>query len=706
MKKRKTNKKLPRYDLGTVKRLPLGYQPAKGIGDATFESQPGQSIEPETRALRANRFANAVGQAQQSFQYPMQILQDTAKTGVSATTSSVAPTLSTSLIKAATSTAVPSLTTTIPAALPAAGIGSGGILGSSMSGSLLSQGTSAGSKVGSLAAQNASEFFGTSGGTTSSASSASSGALGTLGIVAGGVGTALGGLTMANQISNAGSHRTASDMQNTVTRNIYTTAGGNQYEELGGPDAGAELGYENEMRKQKQIGFGINAIGTGMSLGGVLGSVIPGFGNLAGLGIGAGLGALIGGLASLFGFGDNEEEVREEMRKLADANARYSAQNEAVAKSKDYETNRAANGKKPVWTPAGLAAKKATARVSNGEVVGNFNTGKAIRVPGQKNNKDTKLANLKDDDFVISNRFGLSDYAAATGDYEGALNMQEILLGNMRNSKGYKCGKLPKYGLGTIADYALATLPHFGSVMTNLAQYNRAKYADTYAPDTFVEDSLGRAAVNELNNLRYDVTPYLRDAQKALNMQNWNVRRNVGLGLGGRAVAQNANFQAYLNSLANIYNAKNDAENKFIAMRSDAKAKLGAATTDRLTNSMVRKFGWQQQQNAAKENWMAQYLQNRDMGLLNMAADYLRMNQYKKAQDIENKKIGLWEQQNNIDGKKVDAMIQNMSTPVLASTSNSPYVPITLLKGIGNRYQLQSPDIYNLLDPRWNISRS
>jgi len=37
MKKKKTNKKLPRYDLGTMKRgLPLGYQPTKGIGDATF----------------------------------------------------------------------------------------------------------------------------------------------------------------------------------------------------------------------------------------------------------------------------------------------------------------------------------------------------------------------------------------------------------------------------------------------------------------------------------------------------------------------------------------------------------------------------------------------------------------------------------------------------------------------------------------------
>lgn len=695
MKKRKTNKKLPRYDLGTMKRLPLGYQPAKGIGDATFESQPGQSIEPETRALRANRFANAIGQAQQSFQYPMQILQDTLKTGTTAATTA-ASTLGASLVPVNTVAQTSSLA---------------GTLASTTGGNLLSGG-------GMLAAQSGANMAqtglgqavqqGLSKSAQSSASSASSGALGTIGAVAGGVGTALGGLTMANQISNAGSHRTASDMQSTVTRNIYTTAGGNQYEELGGPDAGAELGYENEMRKQKQLSFGINTIGTGASLGGMLGSLgaLGSIGGPLGTGIGAGLGLLIGGLASLFGFGDNEEEVREEMRKLADANARYSAQNEAVAKSKDYETNRAANGKKPVWTPAGLAAKKATARVSNGEVVGNFNTGKAIRVPGQKNNKDTKLANLKSDDFVISNRFGLSDYAAVTGDYEGALNMQEILLGNMRNSKGYKCGKLPKYGLGTIADYALATLPHLGSVMTNLAQYNRAKYADTYAPDTFVEDSLGRAAVNELNNLRYDVTPYLRDAQKALNMQNWNVRRNVGLGLGGRAVAQNANFQAYLNSLANVYNAKNDAENKFIAMRSDAKAKLGAATTDRLTNSMVRKFGWQQQQNAAKENWMAQYLQNRDMGLLNMAADYLRMNQYKKAQNIENKKIGLWEQQNNIDDKKINAMIQNMSTPVLASTSNSPYVPITLLKGIGNRYQLQSPDIYNLLDPRWNISRS
>jgi len=45
-----------------------------------------------------------------------------------------------------------------------------------------------------------------------------------------------------------------------------------------------------------------------------------------------------------------------------------------------------------------------------------------------------------------------------------------------------KCGKSPRYGLGKIGDYALSTIPHFGSVFTNLYQYNRVKDAEEYAP--------------------------------------------------------------------------------------------------------------------------------------------------------------------------------------------------------------------------------
>ena len=118
----------------------------------------------------------------------------------------------------------------------------------------------------------------------------------------------------------------------------------------------------------------------------------------------------------------------------------------------------AAYGKRPVYSAFGPVSRKATARVSNGELIGNFEDGYVSRVPGTPNNKDTKLAALRPSDFVISNKFGLSDYAATTGDIEGALNMQDILMKQYKNK--YKNGKLPGFKLG-LGDYALSTIPHF-----------------------------------------------------------------------------------------------------------------------------------------------------------------------------------------------------------------------------------------------------
>jgi hypothetical protein len=200
-------------------------------------------------------------------------------------------------------------------------------------------------------------------------------------------------------------------------------------------------------------------MGTLSALGGVIGN-IPGA-IIGGIG-----GAAIGGLASLFGWGDNSDEIEKTIGQINESLALSNRQNEAVARSKDYET--AENGKRPVWTPSGLVDKQATARVSNGELLGNFEDGKVTRIPGRKNNKDTKLASVKDSDFIISNKHGLSDYAANTGDYEGALALQEILLGNMRNKNGYKKGKLPRCDNGW-GEYALATLPHFFSMMSNIS---------------------------------------------------------------------------------------------------------------------------------------------------------------------------------------------------------------------------------------------
>jgi hypothetical protein len=79
--------------------------------------------------------------------------------------------------------------------------------------------------------------------------------------------------------------------------------------------------------------------------------------------------------------------------------------------------------------------------VSPGEIIGNIREGWAFRVPGKKNNKDNVPANLRSEDYVISNKGGLSDIAAETGDYLGALNLQEMTLGKHRNMKGFSDGK-------------------------------------------------------------------------------------------------------------------------------------------------------------------------------------------------------------------------------------------------------------------------
>ena len=690
-----------------MKPIDLGYQQARGVGNASFEFQPGQSIEPETRALRANRIPNALNQAQQSFQYPSYMLQDMFGKGAGVATS-LGTSLGTSLVPISTITPTSSLATTLASTTGGKLLSGGGML-AAQSGANMAQ-----TGLGQAVQQGLSK-------TASSATSAGSGALGTIGTVAGGIGTVLGGLTMANQIGDAGSHRSAQDMLNTVSRSTHTTDQGNQYEQLGGVNSGAELAYENEMSKQKQLGFGINSIGTGASLGGLIGgTALSGtVGGPLGMAIGAGLGLLAGGIASIFGFGGNSDEIERLTRLTNDNIAMYNRQQESVGKSKDVAAefnNRQGissakdgkcaygpmksiakynSGKNYSVGPHGISSKKGS--LLEGQEVDwdtNPQNPEGIIVPGKPNgdnvlssttpyNSDVVISNknpyiqearniVKDQDRlnkIIANASGSKEQQAlqiSQAEQMKQLNNEKMKRISMYNpvnlqQKKYKNGKLPGFKLGTIADYALATLPHLGSVMTNIMQYNRAKHADTYAPSTYVENGYGRKALEELSQLRFDPSQYLNDALRAYNQANYQADRMPGLGAGGQAILRNTNLQSYLNSLASIRTKQNEADNAYKTAYANALSEYGSREQAARIADNVQRFNWQQQQNAAKEGWMAQYLQNRDMGLLNMAADYLRMNQYNKAQDIENKKIGLWEQQNRIDDKKTNAYINNLS---------------------------------------------
>lgn len=617
---KKNKKKLPRYWLGTRKPTNIGYQPNKGIGDVSFSTQLGQDLSGEARAARQNIIPQTLGKLGQNIQYPTEVLRNVnmvpaegTVTGVSAINK--AGGFSNLISKGAT----PFVSGVDPiSGLP----------------------TEIGVKAGDKAVNT--------------------GALNTIGTIAGALGTLYGSYNVYNDIANAGPGLSQSDIANSSAVNTYTTAHGNTYTQHGGIDRSSVLDYASSERKSKQLGLAMDTTGLGASLGGLVGgtALAGSVGGPLGTAIGAGLGLLAGGVASLLGFGDNEEDYEQMMRNQEDVFAMQDRQSEALAKDKDTKAEfygRAKNGKRPVWTPAGLVGKAATARVSNGEVVGNFEDGVVTRIPGQKNNKDTKLAALKDGDFVITNKYGLSDYAAATGDYAGALDLQETIMG-MRNSKGYKNGKLPKCANG-MWDSIFSMMPHLASFAGNLTQYNRAKEADTYAPDVYVDNPEGTKAVNTLAQLRFDADPYYREVQRGLNWANYDVRRNVGLGIGGRAIAQGMNYNNYLRGLADITKMKNEAQNSYAEKYANALANLGATNQGRRMEAAAKRHAWLQQAQGQKESWMAQYRKNIDQNLLNAAADYMRLGQWNSSLDIQNKMLGLYQQQADLDKLKYENSI-------------------------------------------------
>lgn len=636
---KKNKKKLAKYWIGK-RPIDPGYQINKGIGNATFSTQLGQDLSGEARAAKQNILPQTIGKLGGALQYPMEMLKDLSKTSIPA-------------VQAATSAATINTAALSNAAVGGVGarLASGGI--SDYMGGMF------GTTVAKEAGKNA-------------ATSAGKGALGAAGTIAGALGTLYGGYNVYNDIANSGPSLSQSDIANSSSVNTYTTDQGNTYTQHGGVDRSSILDYAGSERKSKRLGLTMDTTGLGASLGGLVGgtALAGSIGGPLGMGIGAGLGLLAGGLASLFGFGDNEDEYKEMMRRQEDVFAMQDRQSESTAKDADVKAEfygRAANGKRPVWTPAGLVGKAATARVSNGEVVGNFEDGVVTRIPGEKNNKDTKLAALKDGDFVITNKYGLSDYAAATGDYAGALNLQEQIMG-MRNSKGYKCGKLPKHANG-IWDSIFSAIPHLTSFAGNLSQYNRAKEADTYAPDVYVDNPEGTKAVNTLAQLRFDADPYYREAQRGLNWANYDVRRNVGLGIGGRAIAQGMNYNNYLRGLADITKMKNEAQHSYAEKYANVLANLGATNQGRRMEAAAKRHAWMQQAQGQKESWMAQYRKNIDQNLLNAAADYMRWGQYNDSLGIQNKMLGLYQQQVNLDKEKYYNSLKSQNPTTITSTS-------------------------------------
>lgn len=532
--------------------------------------------------------------------------------------------------------------------------------------------------VGSLSAKSASEFFGTKGLQMPSATSTGTKFLPTVASkIASVAGIATSGVGLANDFINQDKTVTQADIANSAPVISNTTAEGNTYTSHGGVDAQGALARERTMAAAKKANLILNSMGMGASIG----SLFPGLGTV----IGGIAGTVLGAAGSLLGFGENEDIVNQRIKNQQDLFAMQDRQSESDARDKDAKQSYygAACGKLP-----GYSIGKGVAKLSGGEVVqlGPLK----VEVPGRKNNKDEYTARegtllgemLKNKQSIVyTNKGGVSDYIKNGGD-------ENIALAAMRNiQKNYKNGKLPKYALGW--DGILATLPHLGSLATNLAQYNRVIDANTYAPDTYVDNAEGAKALDILASQRFKERPYLTGAERAYRQANWNTNRNVGLGLGGRAIAMNANYRNYLDALAGINVQKNDADAKYSQVYAQALQQLGAANQQARINSAVNKHQWMQMANAAKENSIAQYLKNINQAGINGVAEYFKWKQYQDALSTQNKMLRLYENESANDTLKTQAAINNLTANNNASVSTwTPpawmqrrnYIPNTLLR--------------------------
>lgn len=401
---------------------------------------------------------------------------------------------------------------------------------------------------------------------------------------------------------------------------------------------------ERQIKKQNvQTTAGLTVSGAAAGAG--IGSLFPG----AGTAIGAGIGAIVGFGAGLFAGGKNHNA---KMRAVREAEIRAGKINNfnrsgafTTAMQQDYAKQYGdtrtqslygmANGK--ISSSLGPIDAKATARVSNGEVIANKYNGTMYRVPGKKNNKDGKLAVVRDSDTVITNKYGLSDYVAATGDVEGA----EYAMKFMMNNK-YKCGKLPKCAEGWLPNVLNSGLGFIGG----LSQYLDAAGQQIKRPNTYASNPYEVRALNDLYSLRtnpYPIIPQLYD-QYAKTMSA--IDRSGGLSGGQRTLARLAAMNNTQGNTAKLLLASQEQDNAYRAQAANAALNAGAQRAQRRMSANQYDLEYYSKAHAAQQ-------QGKQMGIYNMidqlqqyyANDFKRrqfndtMNLYR--QQLDNDKLQL-----------------------------------------------------------------
>lgn len=467
-------------------------------------------------------------------------------------------------------------------------------------------------------------------------------------------------------------NETGEDLQNKYGTSQQNVAGVG-YESQNMIDANKEL----DRVKKENTGNTLKTVGSGAALGAAAGSIIPGLGTAAGAVIGGAIGLFTG----LFGGASRKRKYREMLAKQnAKINAlqdssRFSAQTKAIQQmnAREYgdsesqylygakngklpcfnngvdtafvNTNVYASTNKPTFSAFGPINAKPNAKVSKGEEIVNVDTGYSYRIPGKKNNKDTEYAYLNPGDMVVTNKDGLSDYYAMTGDYEGTKKMLKNRLEMAKN------GRLPKFDNGWLGNAITSGIGALGGLSQWLeAKNSTPKKTNSYRANPYEQEALTTLASLDINP--YPITTQLRNAEARSNRA---IDMSGGLSTGQRTLSRLAALhntqQNIANTLASLQNQRNQYKSAY------ATAALNAGQADRQAHMAA--YQWDEDMYAKAHAARQQGMQMGTWNMLNQLQQYWA-NEFKRQQF--NEAMDLYKQDQKLRKDEIQSLLNGNSS--------------------------------------------
>lgn len=299
-----------------------------------------------------------------------------------------------------------------------------------------------------------------------------SNAIGSAGAIAGNVlnlGSAIySGIALGKGLSSMDKNvKSTKDLQGSVST-FNDNINGVGYQGYGGIDTDAEIKYMKALDKQSTINNTMSGFGAGAGVGGLVGSIFPGAGNL----IGSAIGGLFGAIGGLFGSHrkkrNHERKLRRRIGQLQISNDGYNTQALSEARTKalqnEYYDNNgystglysADKGKdqnynnkqddtvKPygkVWTPAGEQYGPINGRIGKGESQWDFINGQASYVDKGVKRADDQFTSAENGDHIyiagndidMTNGISFADQAAKPAQEVEKTNK---LINEIQNGRG------------------------------------------------------------------------------------------------------------------------------------------------------------------------------------------------------------------------------------------------------------------------------